>query len=102
MNKSANIVSISTAVLSLLISVSLLGSCGGGGGAIAPNPNPGENPGTPAVGTADLNGQLLQAGGSRVSSAAGDALSGLLVSLINTTSGQQSGAQRTNAAGRFE
>ncbi|MDQ3024835.1 MAG: carboxypeptidase-like regulatory domain-containing protein, partial [bacterium] len=66
----------------------LLASCGGS--AASP---------TQAPGTADLHGQLVQAGGRSVS-AASDGLSGVAVSLLD---GQQSaGTDTTDEDGRFE
>ena len=80
--------------------VALSTGCGGGGSSIVPGPGP--DPSGPAAGTADLSGQLLQAGDSRVTSAAGSALSGLIVALINTATGQLTGNDVTDGMGKFE
>jgi hypothetical protein len=84
--------------LVLVAAIFVVASCGGGGATI---PVP-QDTSKPAPGTADLNGQLVQAGGERVVSAAGQGLPGVFVTLIDTLTGGKVGTDITDNLGKFE
>jgi hypothetical protein len=78
--------------LGALAAATILTGCGGGG-----NPDPID---TNDGGT--LNGQLVQAGGVKVTSAEGDGLSGIDVKLISKGNGAVVGRATTDSGGRFQ
>ena len=83
----------------------VVASCGGGAGTlgnIGPGDGTGNKSGTPAPGTADLFGRLVQSGSVRVASQTGQGLSGVVVKLINTITGQLVGSDTTDFEGKFE
>jgi len=85
--------------LVLVAAMLVVASCGGGGASALPAP---QNTNKPAPGTADLSGQLVQAGGERVVSAAGSGLPGVFVTLIDTLTGGKTGTDITDNLGKFE
>jgi hypothetical protein len=96
--RSSEVANCLTAIV-LVAAIFVVASCGGGGGATLPGP---QITNQPAAGTADLSGQLIQAGGERVVSAAGSGLPGVFVTLIDTLTGGKIGTDITDNLGKFE
>ncbi len=86
------------AALAVIITSFALASCGGGGGA----PLPLDNGNGVAPGTTNVNGTVLEGSDIKASSTVGDGMAGLLVSLINTSSGQLMGTDVTDSFGKYE
>ncbi|MCB1219214.1 MAG: hypothetical protein H7A35_05790 [Planctomycetales bacterium] len=90
-------------LLAAVITSLTIASCGGGG---ASAPLPGDNGlgngNGVAAGTTNVNGTVLQGTDVKASSAVGDGMAGLLISLINTSTGQLMGTDVTDSLGKYE
>ncbi|MCB1216671.1 hypothetical protein KDL44_04725 [bacterium] len=86
-------------LLAAVITSLTIASCGGGGSSA---PLPVDNGNGVAAGTTNVNGTVLQSTDVKASSAVGDGLAGLLVSLINTSTGSLMGTDVTDSLGKYE
>ena len=98
--KNMGMINKATTVLAAVITGFALASCGGGGSS-APLPGGGTDNGV-APGRTDINGTVIQSTDVKASSAVGDGMPGLLVSLISTSTGQLMGTDITDSLGKYE